>query len=91
MDAGMTDAIKLVFFGIGALRETIKCKERQIKTLGLGKLTTARVLVSKSAVIDNWKQLYLALASGKVQKHVLRSWLPELIEKTSGWAQVSRK
>jgi hypothetical protein len=67
METGVREGSNLPYYGINGLYEIIHRKDTQIDNLRLGKLTTARVLSSKSATIDDWKRLYLALASGKVR------------------------
>jgi hypothetical protein len=64
---GIREGTNLAFFGLNGLRETIRRKDSQIETLRLGKLTAARALESKARTIDDWKRLYMSLASGKVQ------------------------
>jgi hypothetical protein len=64
---GIKEGTNLAYYGIDGLIEIVHRKTRQIDTLRLGKLNVARSLASKSATIEDWKRLYLALASGKVR------------------------
>jgi hypothetical protein len=67
LEMGVKERMNLAYYGIMGLIDIIHRKSCQNDTLRLGKLNVARALASISATIEDWKQLYLALASGKVR------------------------
>jgi hypothetical protein len=65
---GTHENVPLVYHGIGGLMTIVRRKTDQIAQLRMSKLNDSRKLLAKAGVLEDHKQLILAIASGRVER-----------------------
>ncbi|KAN0109249.1 hypothetical protein V8E52_009433 [Russula decolorans] len=65
---GTHENVPLVYHGIGGLMTIVQRKTDQIAQLRMSKLNDSRKLLAKAGVLEDHKQLILAIASGRVER-----------------------
>ena len=65
---GTHENVPLVYHGIGGLMAIMQRKTDLVAQLRMSKLNDSRKLLAKASVLDDHKQLILAIASGRVER-----------------------
>lgn len=68
IENGAHESIPLVYHGVGGLMTIVRRKKDMISQLRMSKLNDSRKLLVKVGVLEDHKQLILAIASGRVER-----------------------
>lgn len=68
MEEGVHPNTRLVYYGIGSLVKVVRQKTGEVRAMRLRKLNSAKKLVGKGAALEAFKELLMAIGSGKVQR-----------------------